>query len=64
MDLNKLKSFIDDKHVAIDVQDDIVRVNLEIGNDNSWVEFEINNRDEEQTATLINAYVSKGKSKK
>lgn len=64
MDLNKLKSFVNDKHVAIDVQNDIVRVNLEIGNDNSWVEFEINNRDEEQTATLINTYVSKEKAKK
>ena len=61
MDYDKLKSFIDDKSVAIDPQGDTIRVNHEIGNDNSWTEFEIDGRDEEQMAALINVYISKVK---
>lgn len=64
MDLNKLKSLIADKQMAIDLQDGCVRVNLEIGNDNSWMEFEINNQNEKRMASIINKYVSKIKSKK
>lgn len=64
MDYDKLKSFIDDKSVAIDFQSDTIRVNREIGNDNAWVEFEIDGRNEEQMAALINVYISKAKTGK
>lgn len=64
MDYDKLKSFIDDKSVTIDLQGDTIRVNHEIGNDNTWTEFEIDGRDEEQIAALINVHISKVKTGK
>lgn len=64
MDYEKLKSFIDDKSVTIDLKGDTIRVNHEIGNDSAWVEFEIDGRNEEQMAALINVYISKAKTGK
>lgn len=64
MNYDKLKSFVDDKSVAIDIQGNTIRVNHEIGNDNAWVEFEIDGRDEKQMAALINVYISKAKTGK
>lgn len=59
MDLNKLKLFVDNKNVAIDIEGNVVRFNFEIGNDDAWREIEIDNRDEEQIAALINTQISK-----
>lgn len=64
MDLNKLKSFVDNKNVTIDIEGDVVRYNFEIGNDDSWREINIYNRGEEQIAVFINTQVSKFKTGK
>lgn len=52
---------MDEKDVAVVLENDLVRVNHEIGNDNTWVEFEIDGRDEEQLAALINTHVTKAR---
>ena len=59
MDYLKLKDLIDDKSVAIYVSGNVIRVNIELGNDKSWHEFEIDGRDEIQMAALINTHISK-----
>lgn len=64
MDLNKLKSLVEEKDVVIEQNDDVIRVNHEIGNDKTWVEFDVNGRTEEQMAALINVHVSKMKTGK
>lgn len=59
MDYKKLKSLVDEKDVAVVIQGGVVRVNHEIGNNDTWVEFEVDGRGEEQIAALINTHVSK-----
>lgn len=59
MDLDKLKSLLDNQNIAIDIQGDYVRFNLNIGNDDTWQEIEIDGRTIEEIAAVINIAISK-----